>query len=173
MIEHINVIDTLSDQISALLDLMMMAEEDVDIKSIKKASEMCLTMHDELMAEVDKISKEIKEQNKSKVIEILKETDLPNIKDGKEVDIGHSYVYKTDCCGDRYIKAEEVKYLLKNERNETIDEFARKLYEGCNEMIETCGSNTAPISWAEAYADFKADIDVIAEELKEQKCGIH
>ena len=64
MIEHMNVIDTLSDQISALLDLMMMAEEDVDIKSIKKVSEMCLTMHDELMGEVDKISKEIKEQDK-------------------------------------------------------------------------------------------------------------
>lgn len=62
MIEHINTIDTLSDQITALLDLMMMAEEDVDIKSIHTASEMCLTMHDELMAEVDKISKEIKEQ---------------------------------------------------------------------------------------------------------------
>ena len=173
MIEHMNVIDTLSCQITALLDLMMMAEKDVDIKSIKTASEMCLTMHDELMAEVDKISKELKEQEKSKVIEILKETDLPNIKDGKEVDIGHSYTYKTDCCGDRYIKAEEVKYLLKNERNDTIDEFARKLYEVCNEMIETCGSNTAPISWAEAYADFKVDIEETAEQLKEQKCGIH
>ena len=57
-----NIIDALSLQITALLDLMMMAEEDVDIKSIKKASEMCLTMHDELMAEVDKVSKEIKEQ---------------------------------------------------------------------------------------------------------------
>ena len=101
-----------------------------------------------------------------KVIEILNETDLPNIKDGKEVDIGHSYVYKTDCCGDRYIKAEEVKYLLKNERNEAIDEFAGKLYKGCNEMIETWGSNTAPISWAEAYADFKDDIEDIAEQLK-------
>ena len=75
MIEHMNVIDTLSDQISALLDLMMMTEEDVDIKSIKIASEMCLTMHDELMAEVDKISKKIKNQEKSKVIEILKEQD--------------------------------------------------------------------------------------------------
>ena len=62
MIEHLNIIDTLSDQITALLDLMMMAEKDVDIKSIHTASEMCLTMHDELMAEVDKISKEIKEQ---------------------------------------------------------------------------------------------------------------
>ena len=105
-----------------------------------------------------------------KVIEILNETDLPNIKDGKEVDIGHSYTYKTDCCGDRYIKAEEVKYLLKNERNDAIDEFARKLYKGCNEMIkQTWGSNTAPISWAEAYADFKEDIDKIAEQLKEGK----
>ena len=62
MIEHLNIINTLSDQITALLDLMMMAEESVDIKSIHTASEMCLTMHDELMAEVDKISKEIKEQ---------------------------------------------------------------------------------------------------------------
>ena len=75
VIEHMNIIDTLSDQISALLDLMMMTEESVDIKSIKTASEMCLTMHDELMAEVDKISREIKEQDKSKVIEILKEQD--------------------------------------------------------------------------------------------------
>ena len=62
MIEHLNIIDTLSDQISALLDLMMMADDSVDIKSIHVASEMCLTMHDELMGEVDKISKEIKEQ---------------------------------------------------------------------------------------------------------------
>ena len=75
MIEHMNTIDTLSDQITALLDLMMMAEEDVDIKSIKTASEMCLTMHDELMAEVNKISKEIKKQDKYEVIEILKEQD--------------------------------------------------------------------------------------------------
>ena len=59
MIEHINTIDTLSDQISALLDLMMMADDSVDIKSIHVASEMCLTMHDELMAEVRKLSKKI------------------------------------------------------------------------------------------------------------------
>ena len=75
MIEHMNIIDTLSLQITALLDLMMMAEESVDIQNIKTASEMCLTMHDELMAEVDKVSKEIKEQEKYKVIEILKEQD--------------------------------------------------------------------------------------------------
>ena len=73
MIEHMNTIDTLSDQITALLDLMMMAEESVDIQSIKTASKMCLTMHNELMGEIDKVSKEIKAQEKTKVIEILKE----------------------------------------------------------------------------------------------------
>ena len=73
MIDIRNKIDTLSCQITALLDLMMMAEKDVDIKSIKTASEMCLTMHDELMVEIDKINKKIKNQEKSKVIEILKE----------------------------------------------------------------------------------------------------
>ena len=65
MIEHLNIINALSDQISALLDLMMMTDESVDIQSIKTASEMCLTMHDELMAEVGKISKEIKEESLS------------------------------------------------------------------------------------------------------------
>ena len=60
IIEHMNTIDTLSDQITALLDLMMCTDDDVYISSIRVASEMCLTMHDELMGEVDKISKEIK-----------------------------------------------------------------------------------------------------------------
>lgn len=55
-------------------------------------------------------------------------------------------------------------------RAEAIEEFARELHKGCNEMIkQTWGSNTAPISWAEAYADFKVDIDEIAKQLKEQK----
>ena len=75
MIEHINIINTLSLQITALLELMQCANDSADISSIRVASEMCLTMHDELMAEVDKISKEIKEQEKYKLIEILKEQD--------------------------------------------------------------------------------------------------
>ena len=58
MIEHMNVIDTLSDQITALLDLIHCANDSADISSIRVASEMCLTMHDELMAEVDKIAEE-------------------------------------------------------------------------------------------------------------------
>ena len=58
MIEHMNVIDTLSDQITALLELMQCADDNADISSIRVASEMCLTMHDELMVEVDKIYKD-------------------------------------------------------------------------------------------------------------------
>lgn len=50
-------------------------------------------------------------------------TELPNIKDCKDVNIGYSYAYKTDCAGDRYIKAEEVKYLLERERVKVIDDF--------------------------------------------------
>ena len=73
MIDIRNKIDTLSLQITALLDLIHCANDSADISSIRVASEMCLTMHDELMGEIDKISKEIKEQEKSKVIEILKE----------------------------------------------------------------------------------------------------
>ena len=75
MIEHMNVIDTLSLQITALLELMQCANDSADISSIRVASEMCLTMHDELMAEVDIMSNEIKEQEKPKIIEILKEQD--------------------------------------------------------------------------------------------------
>ena len=75
MIEHISKINILSLQITALLELMQCANDSADISSIRVASEMCLTMHDELMGEVDKMSKEIKAQEKYKVIEILKEQD--------------------------------------------------------------------------------------------------
>ena len=60
MIEHMNTIDTLSLQITALLELMQCADDSADISSIRIASEMCLTMHDELMGEVDKIAEELK-----------------------------------------------------------------------------------------------------------------
>ena len=75
MNEHISKINILSCQITALLDLIHCSGDSADISSIRVASEMCLTMHDELMAEVDTISKEIKAQEKSKVIEILKESE--------------------------------------------------------------------------------------------------
>ena len=65
MIEILNTIDALSDQISALLELIHSSNEEcVDIKSIQVASEMCLTIHDELMIEVNKIHNKIMEQTK-------------------------------------------------------------------------------------------------------------
>lgn len=59
------------------------------------------------------------------------ETELPNIKDKDCQSIGYSYAYKTDCAGDRYIKAEEVKYLLKCERNKAIDDFVKECDKKC------------------------------------------
>ena len=48
-----------------------------------------------------------------------------------------------------------------------VDDFAEKLNEKCDGMIkDKWNSNVAPISWAEAYADFKDDIDDISEQLK-------
>ena len=55
-------------------------------------------------------------------------------------------------------------------RADAIDEFADKLNAKCSGMIkDKWNSNVAPISWAEAYANFKEDIDEIAEQLKEGK----
>ena len=51
--------------------------------------------------------------------------------------------------------------------NKAIDDFAEKLNAKCDGMIkDKWNSNVAPISWAEAYADFKDDIDEITEQLK-------
>ena len=51
--------------------------------------------------------------------------------------------------------------------NKAIDDFAEKLNAKCDGMInDTWNSNVAPISWAEAYANFKDDIDDVAEQLK-------
>ena len=55
-------------------------------------------------------------------------------------------------------------------RSDAIDEFADKLNAKCSGMIkDKWNSNVAPMSWAEAYANFKEDIDEIAEQLKEQE----
>lgn len=53
------------------------------------------------------------------------ETQLPNIKDKNCDGIGYSYAYKTDCEGCRYIKIDEVRYLLKCERNNAIDDVVK------------------------------------------------
>ena len=57
--------------------------------------------------------------------------------------------------------------MLKEEYCKAIDVFAEKLNAKCDGMIkDKWNSNVAPISWAEAYADFKDDIDELAEQLK-------
>ena len=57
--------------------------------------------------------------------------------------------------------------MLKEEYCKAINDFAEKLNEKCDGMIkDKWNSNVAPISWAEAYADFKDDIGEIAEQLK-------
>ena len=51
--------------------------------------------------------------------------------------------------------------------DKAIDEFAEKLKAKCDGIIkDKWNSNVAPVSWAEAYADFKDDIDEISEQLK-------
>ena len=60
-----------------------------------------------------------------------------------------------------------IEQALKAEYNKAIDDFAEKLNTKCDGMIkDKWNSNVAPVSWAEAYADFKDDIDEIAEQLK-------
>ena len=61
-IEHINIIDALAEQISAILDLMAMAGESTDMRSVNSAAEQTLNMFDELMVEIEKIENEWKEQ---------------------------------------------------------------------------------------------------------------
>ena len=57
--------------------------------------------------------------------------------------------------------------MLKEEYRKAVDDFAEKLNAKCDGMIkERWNSNVTPISWAEAYADFKDDIDDISEQLK-------
>lgn len=56
MLDTLNTIEILSVQISALLDLIQCVDKDcVCIKSIQTAAEMCSTMHDEIMIEVNKL----------------------------------------------------------------------------------------------------------------------
>ena len=84
--------------------------------------------------------------------------------------------YNTDCikCAEEREQLAEWLEELKTYRecnvceyNKALDDFAEKLNAKCDGMIkEKWNSNVAPISWAEAYADFKDDIDELAEQLK-------
>lgn len=90
-------------------------------------------------------------------------TQLPNIKDNHEVSIVYSYAYKTDCSGDRYIKAEEVKYLLECERNKAIDDFVKSLQK----LIEKELSNSMLMLECKKCGIWKNyNIEHIAEQLK-------
>ena len=61
----------------------------------------------------------------------------------------------------------EMLHLVENGYNKALNDFAEKLNAKCDRMIkEKWNSNVAPISWAEAYADFKDDIVNISEQLK-------
>ena len=99
-------------------------------------------------------------------------TELPNISDTKEINIGYSYAYKTDCVGDRYIKAEEVKYLLKCERNKAIDDFTGKIKENISEsliwgMIADCFKYENMNDTSDKIVDYVINTaNEIAERLK-------
>ena len=58
-------------------------------------------------------------------------------------------------------------HLVENGYNKALDDFAEKLNAKCDRIIkQKLNSNVAPVSLSEAYADFKDDIDEIAEQLK-------
>lgn len=90
-----------------------------------------------------------------------KETQLPNIKDKNCDGIGYSYSYKTDCAGDRYIKIDEVRYLLKCERNKAIDDFEEKIirYVDCGHLCFPTEIRWSDLSVVEM-------VKKIAEQLK-------
>lgn len=63
-INEIDIIKELDKQIRALLDLMQCCDGDcIDVSSIQMASEMCITMLDEMDIEFNKIIADIQERN--------------------------------------------------------------------------------------------------------------
>lgn len=86
-------------------------------------------------------------------------------KDGK--------IHKADY--DDLIKVYEGKKEHDKEiRDKAIEEFSKRLNEKCNSMIaEKWNSEAIPTSWANAYADFKDDIDEIAEQMIQGKDGFN
>ena len=77
------------------------------------------------------------------------------------------FIDSEEVCGNTMIDTYLAQEYVEQAYNKAIDDFAEKLNAKCDGMIkEKWNSNVAPISWAEAYADFKDDIDDIAEQLK-------
>lgn len=57
--------------------------------------------------------------------------------------------------------------IKKKAYNMAIDDFTERLRKKCDSVIrEEWNHNVQPASWADAYEDFKDDIDEIAESLK-------
>ena len=80
---------------------------------------------------------------------------------------GQIFIDSEEVCGNTMIDTYLAQEYVEQEYNKAIDDFAEKLNAKCDGTIkDKWNSNVAPISWAEAYADFKDDIDEIAEQLK-------
>lgn len=57
--DAINSINVLSEQVSAVLDLIMISDSDYVPQSVRTAAEMGLTIHDEMMHEIEKLRVEV------------------------------------------------------------------------------------------------------------------
>ena len=102
-----------------------------------------------------------------KIVTMCMQT-LSALKDSELEDYKHIKQWKSDIM-DEFCKYDVSSFeeLVTNARNKAIDDFAEKLNAKCDGMIkEKWNSNVAPMSWAEAYADFKDDIEETTEQLK-------
>lgn len=101
------------------------------------------------------------------------ETELTNIKDKNCDGIGYSYAYKSDCAGDRYIKIDEVRYLLKCERNKAIDDFAdylRMSYDkGMRLSVAMCNNEIEKFKLKALYSKFIDAIDDCVKAFNEME----
>ena len=78
-------------------------------------------------------------------------------------------VVRVDCENMDSIKdkIDELSKYAENQYINGINDFAEKLNAKCDGVIkDKWNRNVAPVSWAEAYSDFKDDIDELAEQLK-------
>ena len=98
-----------------------------------------------------------------------RKTDFPNLSDGKEVNVGYSYAYKVDCCGDRYIGAEEVKYLLNKARADAIDECIETIINTPTKVGTHLKEPQRVDSCLTMLADRQFEILGYLEQVKEQK----
>lgn len=61
--------------------------------------------------------------------------------------------------------------IVNNARDKAIKEFAEKIKDHCNEIVnQEWNKKTSPVSWSDAYEDFIDDIDnlILIEEMTEE-----